>query len=150
MKGRFLFALLAVLSLVLVASWGVAADKPSKDTKCPVSGRAINPEATADHNGGTVYFCCGNCVKKFNADAKPFATKANAQLAQTGQIVQAKCPISKQDFKKGTEEEVASVKVAFCCNNCKGKFAKMSDDEKLKTAFEDISVAWKKAEAEKK
>lgn len=31
------------------------------NTKCPVSGKATNPEMTADWNGQKVAFCCAGC-----------------------------------------------------------------------------------------
>lgn len=126
-------------SLVLFAclSFAVAADEKSKldGVKCPVSGADVKEDKTADHNGGKVYFCCGNCPTAFSKDVAKYETKANYQLVQTKQAKQEKCPFSGGDLKDGTEVEVGSVKVKFCCNNCQGKVSKAEGDEKLKLVF---------------
>ena len=72
-----------------------------------------------------------------------FATKANAQLVQTGQAKQSKCPLSGGDLNKETEITVGGAKVQFCCNMCKGKVEKAEGDKKLEMVFSDD--AWKKA-----
>ena len=105
---------------------------------------AAKADKTRDYKGGKVYFCCDNCPKKFDADQKAFASKANAQLVQTGQAKQGKCPISGQDVNKEKELTVAGAKVNFCCDMCKGKVEKASDEDKMKLVFSD--EAWKKAD----
>ena len=45
-------------------------------TVCPVSGKEIAATASVDHNGKKVYFCCGNCVKAFEADPAKFEKAA--------------------------------------------------------------------------
>jgi len=48
---------------------GVVLEKaPITQTKCPVSGEAINKEIHADVNGKRVYFCCNGCKVKFEKD----------------------------------------------------------------------------------
>ena len=43
-------------------------------TKCPVSGEAIDANSsTVLSTGETVYFCCGGCAKKFVADPAKYA-----------------------------------------------------------------------------
>jgi len=54
----------------------------TKQTKCPVSGKDINPEATVEYKGEKVYFCCPNCPKAFEADPEKFAAKL-PQLAKS-------------------------------------------------------------------
>lgn len=44
-------------------------------TECPVSGKAINPEASVEHNGKQVYFCCPNCPKAFTDNPEKFIAK---------------------------------------------------------------------------
>ena len=88
-----------------------------------------------DYKGGKVFFCCMNCPKAFAKDTEKFSTKANAQLVQTKQAKQVKCPISGEDFKEDQTTKVGEVTVAFCCNNCKGKVDKASGDEQLDLVF---------------
>jgi YHS domain-containing protein len=44
-------------------------------TKCPVSGKAINPEASVEYKGEKVYFCCPGCPKAFEKDPDKFLAK---------------------------------------------------------------------------
>jgi YHS domain-containing protein len=47
----------------------------TKQTKCPVSGKDIDPEQTVEYKGEKVYFCCPNCPKAFEADPEKFISK---------------------------------------------------------------------------
>ena len=51
------------------------------NSKCPISGEEIDPQVTADYNGGKVGFCCSNCKGKFNnlSDADKAAKLAAAK-----------------------------------------------------------------------
>jgi YHS domain-containing protein len=59
----------------------------TRQTKCPVSGKPINPEHHVDYKGKKVYFCCPNCPGAFEKDPAKFEaklpqfTKANAKNA---------------------------------------------------------------------
>ena len=80
-----------------------------------------------------------------------FATKANAQLVSTKQYKQKGCPISGGKLNADTAIKVAGVKVAFCCNNCKGKVAGEKDEAKqLELVFAEKAFAkgFKKAKKE--
>ncbi len=49
-------------------------------TKCPISGNPINPEAGVELvNGHTIYACCGDCAGKIAADPAKFAKALKAQ-----------------------------------------------------------------------
>ena len=80
---------------------------------CPMSGKAINAKITAKHKGDVVAFCGAGCQKKFTAD--PAALFKQVKFAR--KTVNDKCPLSGKaiDPKK-------TYSVAFCCNNCAGKF----------------------------
>ena len=47
----------------------------TRQTKCPVSGKPINPEQFVDYKGKKVYFCCPNCPAAFNKDPESFVDK---------------------------------------------------------------------------
>jgi YHS domain-containing protein len=47
----------------------------TRQVKCPVSGKPINPEHKVEFEGKQVYFCCPNCPAAFNADPKKFMEK---------------------------------------------------------------------------
>lgn len=82
-----------------------------------------------EYKEGKVYFCCGGCVKKFNADVEKFTTQANHQLVATGQFVQTGCPISGGDVDDDQMSVVGGVEVRFCCDKCKAKVDGASTDE---------------------
>jgi YHS domain-containing protein len=131
------FSLLAVmLGFALTSVY--AAEVKLDGVKCIVAGKNdAKADKTREYKGGAVYFCCDNCPKKFDGDTKTFATKANAQLVQTGQAKQAKCPLTGGDLNKDTEITVGGAKVQFCCNMCKGKVEKEKGDAQLEMVFSD-------------
>ena len=136
LAGVFAVALVAVLSLNAIA----AEDSSNLEgLKCPVSKQAINPEKFLEHNGGKVYFCCGNCPKAFKLDNEDHVARANHQLAASGQAVQGKCPISGGKTKDEQTADVDGVTVKFCCKNCKGKVEGAEGDAKLKIVFSDAA-----------
>ena len=139
MKMRMMLLSAAVAAFVAVGT--LHADEIGKDVKCPVSGKAINPKSTAEHNGGTVYFCCNNCPKAFKADQAKFAAKANQQMVQTGQLKQVACPLTGKPVNPATEVDIDGAKVAFCCNGCKGKVNKTEGEEKIDLVFSDAAAA---------
>jgi YHS domain-containing protein len=47
----------------------------TNQVKCPVSGKAINPTASLEHEGKKVYFCCEGCPNAFKADPKKYLEK---------------------------------------------------------------------------
>jgi YHS domain-containing protein len=142
-----LLALAAIFCVALaVAETSPAADSAGVDLKCPVSGQPADKSHAADFNGGKVYFCCDNCPKAFAKDSAKHAAKANLQLVQTGQLKQVACPFSGQPTDPETAIDVGGVKVAFCCNNCKGKAEKAKGDEQLGMIFSDTSKGFKAVE----
>ena len=44
-------------------------------TKCPVSGKPIDPAQSVEYKGQKVYFCCPNCPAPFEKDPEKFAAK---------------------------------------------------------------------------
>lgn len=44
-------------------------------TKCPVSGKAINVAQSVDHNGTKVFFCCEKCQAAFEKEPAKFEAK---------------------------------------------------------------------------
>jgi YHS domain-containing protein len=136
MKRRSLVALIAV---AVFAGGLYAADEIDlKDIKCVVAGaKPAKADNSVDYKEGKVFFCCQNCPKAFEKDTAKFASKANKQLVATKQYKEVKCPLSGEALNPDTAIEVAGVKVAFCCNNCKGKVAKAKDDEQIDLVFSD-------------
>lgn len=135
MKTRLLLAVSVVVALAATA-W--AADPKLEGVKCIMNAKApAKAEKSVDYKGGKVFFCCDNCPKGFAADPAKHATKANLQLALTGQTKQEKCPISGQPVDAAKTAKVGGVSVAFCCGNCQGKVEKATPEEALELVFSD-------------
>ncbi len=116
--------------LALGASFVLAADPKLDGVKCLLQPtKPANESKSAEWKKGKVYFCCDNCSKAFSENKEKHAAKANAQLVATKQYKQQACPISGSKLDESTAIEVGGVKVAFCCNNCKGKVESAKDDQ---------------------
>ncbi len=132
------------LVAILGASLFAAEEIKLEGIKCIMNPKgAAMLEKSVDFKDGKVFFCCGNCPKAFTAkveaeDALVIA-KANKQLVQTEQAVQAKCPFTGGPLK--TELDVDGATVQFCCNNCLAKAKKLEGDEQLTKLFGDEAFA---------
>lgn len=140
---------IAAIALALIATVGTSAVMAGKVTldgvKClMMPAKAVKEDKFVEYKDAKVYFCCPGCVKKFSADSKPFAAKANHQLVLTKQYVQKKCPFSGGDINPEQSVTVGDVKVGFCCGNCKGKAEKMEGDAQVEALFGED--AFKKGE----
>ncbi|MBS0204075.1 MAG: hypothetical protein JSS49_14310 [Planctomycetes bacterium] len=131
--------LTAVLAVGLAAF--AAEEKAKFKATCPVSGKPALEDKTAAYKDAKVYFCCENCPKAFAKDTAKFATKANQQLAATGQATQGKCPLSGGKLNPEATVDVGGVKVTFCCNNCQGKVAEAKGDAQAELVFSDTAFA---------
>ncbi len=125
------------LSLVLSATGAFSADKADSPAKllCPVSGQSIDKSVSSDYGGGKVCFCCTKCKAKFDADNAKFATKANLQLAASGQAKQTACPLTGDALEAATKVKVGGVEVQFCCDDCKAKVAAAKPEEQIQMVF---------------
>ncbi|HVP12661.1 MAG TPA: hypothetical protein VMV94_15905 [Phycisphaerae bacterium] len=75
----------------------------SYQTKCPVSGEEISPKSFVTLEGGMkVYFCCGNCIPKFEADPAKYTAKLKEQGIS---IDPAKMKITGREMGKGMGEK---------------------------------------------
>ena len=140
---RIALVALCAAMVSLAAAGNAEETKKERTYKCPLAGKEIKL-ATAkqvSYKGKTVYVCCGGCKAKVEKDASKFAEKLNKQLVETGQYVQAKCPISGGPMNKTKTVKIGGVEVAFCCPNCQGKASKAKGDEQLKLAFSDKAFA---------
>ena len=140
------------LSLVLAATAAFSEDKadPSAKLVCPVSGQPIDKTVLSDFGGGKVCFCCTKCKAKFDADNTKFVTKANLQLAASGQAKQTSCPFSGKALDASTTVNVAGVDVQFCCDKCKAKIAAAKPDKQIHMVFDSkpFGKAFKVGKAE--
>lgn len=140
MKTKTTLLILALATSLVLPR--LIADEKDKlnGAKCLVAAKnAAKADKSLEYRGAKIYFCCDNCPKAYEKDKAKYATKANHQLALTGQAKQEKCPLSGGDLNKDATADVAGVKVTFCCNNCKGKVEKAEGDAKLELAFADTA-----------
>lgn len=115
------------LAATLAAFTTLAAEekKGVEQTVCPISGKAINPEHYADHNGKRVYFCCPNCPKKFGQDAEAIIEKMEKEgirLASAKKTAQSVCPVSGEEIDKKIYMDYEGKRIYFCCPKCADKF----------------------------
>ena len=152
MKNTWVAGLVAFVAAFAAVS--IAADTKIDLTKikCLIAAdKAVAEDKSSDWKDSKVYFCCGNCLKKFDGDKKAFASTANHQLIATKQVEQKACPFSGGKLNKDAFVEFKGATVSFCCSNCKGDAEKMSDDDKLTKLFgEDAYAKAKFAKVEKK
>ena len=132
-------SMMAVLGLVIPALAFVPFEdeKDLSEIKCPVSGKAVDPDQTVAYKGAEVYFCCANCPKAFEKDTAKYAAKANAQLVATEQAEQTACPFTGKEINEEKTTEVAGATVAFCCDNCLAKAEAADEAEQLEMIFAD-------------
>jgi len=167
MKNRNLLALVSSLALAAVIAHGLlaadpqpqsakaAADTaaakagetkaPSKDVKCPVSGKPVNAADFVEFEKAKVYFCCENCPVAFQKDPTKYAAKARLQMVQTEQLKEVACPFTGKKLNPETAIDVGGVKVAFCCDECKAKAEKAKGDDRVALVFKDVSKGFKLA-----
>ena len=102
----------------LAAQRKVLAKRDKVQVTCPVSGEAVDRKVYVERDGKKVYFCSGDCVKKYQGSPSKYKkTLANSYTFQT------KCPV----MGEGINPQVAAAtadghKIYFCCKGCDKKF----------------------------
>ena len=127
---------LCLCLLTTAAVVGFAEDKEFNAT-CPVSGKAATKDFSADYKGAKVYFCCEKCQAAFGKEQATFTVKSNAQLVQTGQAKQTKCPFSGKPLNPDIKVKIGEIDVGFCCNSCKASASKLKGDDQMAAVFAD-------------
>ncbi|MBI1390855.1 MAG: hypothetical protein GC154_20690 [bacterium] len=109
-------------------------------TKCPMSGEAVNADIWVVKNNALVKFCCPDCAAAFEKDPE----KGMAKLMESKQapivltIAQTKCPISGEPIQKDVSAVIDGKKVYFCCPGCDAKFKEDSAAYFQKLADEGV------------
>jgi YHS domain-containing protein/mono/diheme cytochrome c family protein len=102
-----------------------ARDKPA-NAECPVTGKPIDAATAIAHDGLRIAFCCDKCKAEFEKEPARFAEKAaaiRAAVAAAAKPVNETCPVSGKPVDPAHTLEHEGRKVAFCCGDCKAKFA---------------------------
>ena len=148
MRFRTTLAVMTIVGVVATSLVGAEETAPAenvdmakilKETKCPMSGRAVNPEQVVAYKDSKIFMCCENCVAAFPEKIKTdkvLAAKSNYQLVVTHQATQAKCVYNgKGKINKDAKLKLVGVEVNTCCKNCLGALTKMEEKEQLQLVF---------------
>ena len=138
MKSRWMVLSLVITALVAVGGLKAAKEDSKKEFKatCPVADKPAKEENAVElKSGDKVYFCCENCPKEFKKNRAKYTLQVNRQLVETEQVVQVACPLTGKPVNKEQMVDAGEAKVGLCCKGCAGKYAKASDEEKLKLLF---------------
>jgi YHS domain-containing protein len=120
------YRLCSLILLLLPIPSVLASDPPALPILCPVSGKPVQKKFSAAYQGGIIYFCDRDCAGKFDPEKADHSTRANLQLAATGQAVQVACPVTGEKIDTKLSLEMNGLKVYFCCIGCLGK---VNDEE---------------------
>ncbi len=92
--------------------------------KCPIMDEPVNLAVSVATDEGPVFFCCKECISKYQSDPPKYAAKVAAQrnaLADRPKI-QVTCPVSKEPVDPEVFIESEGRKVFFCCKGCISKY----------------------------
>jgi YHS domain-containing protein len=85
---KVLGPMVLALALTLGAGVAISADAPAPapgkpvNSKCPMSGKPVDAEKVVVYKGETIGFCCGNCLKKFEAEPQKHVKKVQRDAAK--------------------------------------------------------------------
>lgn len=113
---------------------------------CPLSGKPLNKEASAELGKQKIGFCCEHCLAEFKeaSDDKKLELAFSEAAFKKGFTHQTKCPVSGKPINPEAFVEYKGEKVYFCCPGCPKafeenpekyvaklpQFAKQSDEKK--------------------
>lgn len=125
--GRYMtvtFGLMAIAAVAYGAGDESEANKNSALVPCPVMGDPVNFAISTETDAGPVYFCCKDCIKKYEAKPEKYAqgTKAQRMALEGRPKVQVTCPVSHEAVDPSVSAEHDGKKVYFCCKKCVGKY----------------------------
>lgn len=109
----------------------------SKQALCPVMGdEPVNLAISVPSDAGPIYFCCTECVAKYQANPSKYADKVSAQRAALAgrPKIQTTCPVSGEPAKQEFSTEHDGKKINFCCKGCAAKFQREPDKYKVNLA----------------
>ena len=157
MRSGMVLSAVALLVCAVAPAYGdeekekAEGEKASVETpviKCPVDGRPVRMDLSAEYKDNKVHFCCPSCVEKFKSDSEPLAEAADAQLkaiAAGAKVNQSACPMCSKPHmtavKRPVKKGLLGVKLAdvyFCSDDCATAFEKEDDKaatEKLESVL---------------
>lgn len=103
---------------------------------CPVSGLDINKKFNRKYRDKTVYFCCNDCIGRFEKDPEKYADGVKAQWAAMKPLaIQVTCPADGKPISRKHSVEGDHGTVYFCGVGCKTAWQK--DNSKMKSKLKD-------------
>jgi YHS domain-containing protein len=122
------------LGLGHVAAWESAEPPPP----CPVSGKPANLLVRIVRADGPVYFCCAECIDRFEQDAQGYRNlvEMQRQVLAVRPHVQVTCPINGDPVLPDRYTDLFGERVYFCtsCDSCKDLYE--ADPEHYAAALE--------------
>lgn len=91
---------------------------------CPMSGKPVSKDATAEMGKQKIGFCCEHCLAEFKEadDAKKLEMVFGAEAMKKAFTHQTKCPVSGKPINPTASIEYKGEKVYFCCPGCPKAF----------------------------
>ena len=119
---------------------------------CPITGEPVDQKVAVESDGRKVYFCCKNCVGKYQSNPSKYRTAlANSYTYQT------KCPVMDEEINpKVFAASADGRKIYFCCKGCDKKLFANPAKYAPKLAAQGFTVSatdlkqWKQREHGKK
>jgi len=104
----------------VAAQRNALANRPKVQVICPVTKESVDQDVFVESNGEKIYFCCKDCVKKYQKTPAQYASAlANSYTYQT------KCPVMGEEIDPTAFTTTANgMNIYFCCNGCDKKFLK--------------------------
>lgn len=111
------------------------ANVPAKQTVCPVTGKPIDTDIFAEHQGEKVYFCSASCRARFKRSTGEFLPALYRQIF--AQRVQINCPVMDEPIDPSLYLMHKGQRIHVCCKPCINKFQK-APDKYLDTYVENV------------
>jgi YHS domain-containing protein len=122
------YPMIALVAAIALFSFLDRADagEDTAQTTCPIMGHAIDKSVYEDYDGKRVYLCCASCIEKFKKDPEAYIEKLEAEgvVLEAAPAAQTECPVMGGAIKKDIYTDHEGKRVYFCCESCKGDFAK--------------------------
>lgn len=87
---------------------------PRVQLTCPISGKPVEKKVSTKQDGQKVYFCCPECISKFEKEPAKYQGKLAASYTY-----QTKCPVSDEDIDPSISTKLANgQEVYFSSKKC--------------------------------
>jgi len=132
-----------LLPLALLAAFGLVRFSASAEPRkagaaalpsCPVMGEPVNLYVRAETKDGPVYFCCAECIERFEEKPDKYSKAVSEQRKALAALpkVQVACPISGKAVNPKLSVEAGGQRVFVCCEMCVEPLRKDFDKYKTK------------------